>query len=147
MLYMEKTKINRFVSDIFDVGSTVDIFVTESISVAELAVEWKMIRDDIAMKYQRRLTDDFERWNFYLFYVVEDIESLQRNLKFKIEHNTLSSRKIIISVKEIEGKDIPEYLIHKYLCYTIETENTVDGKPFVKNDKVVELIERNNHED
>ena len=26
MLYMEKTKINRFVSDIFDVGSTVDIF-------------------------------------------------------------------------------------------------------------------------
>lgn len=144
---MEKTKINRFVSDIFDVGSTVDIFVTESISVAELAVEWKMIRDDIAMKYQRRLTDDFERWNFYLFYVVEDIESLQRNLKFKIEHNTLSSRKIIISVKEIEGKDIPEYLIHKYLCYTIETENTVDGKPFVKNDKVVELIERNNHED
>lgn len=147
MLYMEKTKINRFVSDIFDVGSTVDIFVTESISVAELAVEWKMIRDEIAMKYQRSLTDDFERWNFYLFYVVEDIESLQRNLKFKIEHNTLSSRKIIISVKEIEGKDIPEYLIHKYLCYTIETENTVDGKPFVKNDKVVELIERNNHED
>lgn len=115
-------------------------------SVADLAVEWKMIRDDIAMKYQRSLTDDFERWNFYLFYVVEDIESLQRNLKFKIEHNTLSSRKIIISVKEIEGKDIPKYLIHKYLCYTIETEKDVYGKPFVKNDKVVELIERNNHE-
>lgn len=52
MLYMEKTKINRFVSDIFDVGSTVDIFVTESMSVAELAVEWKMIRDDIALTYQ-----------------------------------------------------------------------------------------------
>ena len=50
---MEKTKINRFVSDIFDVGSTVDIFVTESMSVAELAVEWKMIRDDIALTYQR----------------------------------------------------------------------------------------------
>ena len=115
---MEKTKINRFVSDIFDVGSTVDIFVTESMSVAELAVEWKMIRDDIALTYQRSLTDDFERWNFYLFYVIEDIESLPRNLKFKIEHNTLSSRKIIISVKEIEGKDIPKYLIHKYLCYT-----------------------------
>ena len=109
---MEKTKINRFVSDVFDVGSTVDIFVTESMSVAELAVEWKMIRDDIALTYQRSLTDDFERWNFYLFYVIEDIESLPRNLKFKIEHNTLSSRKIIISVKEIEGKDIPEYLIH-----------------------------------
>ena len=147
MRYMEKTKINRFVSDIFDVGSTVDIFVTESMSVAELAVEWIMIRDDIAMKYQRSLTDDFERWNFYLFYVVEDIESLRRNLKFKIEHNTLSSRKIIISAKEIEGNDIPEYLIHKYLCYTIETENAVDGKPFVKDDKVVELIEQNNHED
>lgn len=147
MLYMEKTKINRFISDIFDVGSTVDIFVTESMSVAELAVEWKLIRDDIALTYQRSLTDDFERWNFYLFYVIEDIESLPRNLKFKIEHNTLSSRKIIISVKEIEGKDIPKYLIHKYLCYTIETENAVDGKPFIKNDKVVKLIERNNHED
>ena len=33
------------------------------------------------------------------------------------------------------------------LCYTIETENAVDGKPFIKNDKVVKLIERNNYED
>ena len=143
---MEKTKINRYVCDTFGVGSTIDIFVTEPMSVADMEEEWIMIRDDIAMKYQRSLTDDFERWNFYLFYVVEDIESLRRNLKFKIEHNTLSSRKII-SAKEIEGNDIPEYLIHKYLCYTIETENAVDGKPFVKDDKVVELIERNNHED
>ena len=130
---MEKTKINRYFCDTFGVGSTIDIFVTEPMSVADLEEEWIMIRDDIAMKYQRSLTDDFERWNFYLFYVVE--------------HNTLSSRKIIISAKEIEGNVIPEYLIHKYLCYTIETENTVYGKPFVKNDKVVELIERNNHED
>lgn len=147
MRYMEKTKINRYACDTFGVGSTIDIFVTEPMNVADLEEEWIMIRDDIAMKYQRSLTDDFERWNFYLFYVVEDIESLRRNLKFKIEHNTLSSRKIIISAKEIEGNDIPEYLIHKYLCYTIETENAVDGKPFVKDDKVVELIEQNNHED
>ena len=147
MLYMEKTKINRYVCDTFGVGSTIDIFVTEPMSVADMEEEWIMIRDDIALTYQRSLTDDFERWNFYLFYVIEDIESLPRNLKFKIEHNTLSSRKIIISAKEIEGNDIPEYLIHKYLCYTIETENAVDGKPFIKNDKVVKLIERNNHED
>ena len=147
MRYMEKTKINRYACDTFGVGSTIDIFVTEPMNVADLEEELIMIRDDIAMKYQRSLTDDFERWNFYLFYVVEDIESLRRNLKFKIEHNTLSSRKIIISAKEIEGNDIPEYLIHKYLCYTIETENAVDGKPFVKDDKVVELIEQNNHED
>lgn len=147
MRYMEKTKINRYACDTFGVGSTIDIFVTEPMNVADLEEEWIMIRDDIAMKYQRSLTDDFERWNFYLFYVVEDIESLRRNLKFKIEHNTLSSRKIIISAKEIEGNDIPEYLIHKYLCYTIETENAVDGKPFVMDDKVVELIEQNNHED
>lgn len=147
MRYMVKTKINRYACDTFGVGSTIDIFVTEPMSVADLEEEWKKTRDDIAKKYQRSLTNDFERWNFYLFYVVEDIESLRRNLKFKIEHNTLSSRKIIISAKEIEGNDIPEYLIHKYLCYTIETENAVDGKPFVKDDKVVELIERNNHED
>lgn len=140
-------KINRYFRDVFGVDSVVDIFVTESMSVADLEIEWKMIRDYIAMKYQRGLTDDFERWNFYLFYVVEDIEHLQRNLKFKIEHNTLSSRKIIISVKEIEGKEIPKYLIHKYLCYTIDTEEAVYDKSFVKNDKVVELIERNNHED
>ena len=144
---MEMKKINRYFRDVFGVDSVVDIFVTESMSVADLEIEWKMIRDYIAMKYQRGLTDDFERWNFYLFYVVEDIEHLQRNLKFKIEHNTLSSRKIIISVKEIEGKEIPKYLIHKYLCYTIDTEEAVYDKSFVKNDKVVELIERNNHED
>ena len=112
-------KINKYARDVFGVDSVVYIFVTESMSVADLEIEWKMIRDDIAMKYQRGLTDDFERWNFYLFYVV----------------------------KEIEGKEIPKYLIHKYLCYTIETEEAVYDKSFVKNDKVVELIERNNHED
>lgn len=77
MRYMEKTKINRYFCDTFGVGSTIDIFVTEPMSVADLEEEWIMIRDDIAMKYQRSLTDDFERWNFYLFYVVEDIESLR----------------------------------------------------------------------
>lgn len=39
---MELTKINRYVCDTFGVGSTVDIFVTEPMSVADLAVEWKV---------------------------------------------------------------------------------------------------------
>lgn len=41
MRYMVKTKINRYACDTFGVGSTIDIFVTEPMSVADLEEEWK----------------------------------------------------------------------------------------------------------
>lgn len=138
---MEEQMYERYICDVFNVGSNIDIFVTRPMEVGELEDKWKKIRNDIAMNCQRELTDDFERWNFYIFYVLKMGEHIDENLKFKIEHDTLSSRKIIISEEKITGKKQPDDLIAKYLCYSLnlEVENDIDTS-FVKNPDVEKML-------
>ena len=104
--------------DIFDVGVNILLCVTELMDVNELCAKWKDIRDELASEWQMRNLDDFERWNFYLFYVVEDKSKIDRSLKYKIEHDTVSSRKIIINREEFAGGNY-DALIASYIKYDI----------------------------
>lgn len=79
---------------------------------------WIDIRNELASEWQMRNLDDFERWNFYLFYVVEDKSKIDRSLKYKIEHDTVSSRKIIINREEFAGGNY-DALIASYIKYDI----------------------------
>lgn len=104
--------------DIFDVGVNILLCVTEFMNVDELCAKWKDIRDELASEWQMRNLDDFERWNFYLFYVVENKSNIDRSLKYKIEHDTVSSRKIIINRDEF-ADDNYDALISSYIKYDI----------------------------
>ena len=55
---------------------------------------WNDFSNAIAIYYQTKLETEFERWNLYLFYVLE--EETARGLKYKIENDPISSRKIVI---------------------------------------------------
>ena len=105
--------------DIFDVGVNILLCVTEFMDVKELCVKWKDIRNELASKWQMGNLDDFERWNFYLFYVVEDKSKVNRSLKYEIEHDTVSSRKIIVDRAEFADGNY-EALIASYIKYDIE---------------------------
>ena len=79
--------------DVFGVKSNLRLVITKAMNDAELRASWRKVRDQIANE-QRTLDDDFERWNFYVFYRFEgDIDVSLRHL---IEHDTISSRKIIV---------------------------------------------------
>ena len=104
--------------DIFDIGVNVLLCVTECMSKDALRNRWIDIRDELASEWQMRNLDDFERWNFYLFYVVENKSKIDRSLKFKIEHDTVSSRKIIINRDEFADGNY-EALIASYIKYDI----------------------------
>ena len=55
---------------------------------------WKRITNSIALSYQNHLETSFEKWNINLFFLMsKELEEL--NLKYSIENNTFSSRKII----------------------------------------------------
>ena len=104
--------------DIFDVGVNILLCVTELMDVNELCAKWKDIRDELASKWQMGNLDDFERWNFYLFYVVENKSKIDSTLKYEIEHDTVSSRKIIIDCAEFtDGNYVT--LIASYIKYDI----------------------------
>lgn len=104
--------------DIFDVGVNILLCVTELMNVNELCAKWKDIRDELASKWQMGNLDDFERWNFYLFYVVENKSKIDRTLKYEIEHDTVSSRKIIIDCAEFTDGNY-DTLIASYIKYDI----------------------------
>ncbi|TYA74621.1 ABC-three component system middle component 1 [Seonamhaeicola marinus] len=59
-----------------------------------LSDNWKLVTNSIALNYQNYLETSFEKWNIYLFFLMtEPIEDM--NLKYAIENNTFSSRKIV----------------------------------------------------
>lgn len=124
--------------DVFDIQSKVDVFITKPLSHHDLLNYWQAIRNDIA-ENQRLIEDEFERWNHYLFYLVEEDAINDISLKYKIEHDTISSRKIVISSKEYSEQDF-NMVINRYIKYPIIEINFVKMDDFSKNPEVVKLI-------
>lgn len=113
--------MNMFVEefDIFEIGVIILIAITECLSEETLRTQWRALRNKLAEERQMEAMDDFERWNFYLFYVVEDKREINRSLKYEIEHDTVSSRKIIVDRAEFVDGNY-EALIASYIKYDIE---------------------------
>ena len=95
------------------------------------------------MKYQNSLTDDFSRWNFYIFYVVDNLDTLDGSLRYIVEHDTVSSRKILIDKKEIkDGGSTYDIVVRKYINYNIIPVNiqSEEIESFDKSEDAVILI-------
>ena len=139
---MEKIKIKEI--DIFNIGAKVLLCVTNEMSYEDLRDKWKEIRNQLASEWQLRDISDFERWNFYLFYVVKDKNNIDRSLKYKIEHDTISSRKIIINQTEFQ-EDNYNTLITSYIKFNIKEiapQKVIEN--FVINKSAQKLIENEN---
>lgn len=89
---------------------------------------WKVMRNFIAIEFQNKLLNEFERWNIYLFYIVNS--SIGEDLKYQIENDTFSCRKIVI-----EGKsDVTNIICEHILNSDIKIESTtVSGNAFAPN--------------
>lgn len=64
---------------------------------------WMKASDIIAVNFQSRLVNEFSIWNIYLFFIVN--EPIENDLKYLIENDTFSSRKIVI-VGDIDFREI-----------------------------------------
>jgi len=69
-------------------------FFIRSINEEQLKNTWESIRNMIGVYFQSKLESEFEIWNVYLFFVMHF--TISKDLKHKIEHDTLSSRKIVV---------------------------------------------------
>lgn len=138
---MEKIKkFETFKKDVFDIKSNIDIFITAPMAWTQLAENWTDIRDCIATG-QRSLDDEFERWNHYLFYLVESDGDIDVNLKYKIEHDTISSRKIVISTKDYSQEDY-EKVIKNYIQFSLEESAEEEMNRFEKNNLVMKVLKK-----
>jgi len=83
----------------------------------DLNEKWKAITNSIATYYQAEFEGeetDFERWNIYIFFLVK--EPVGTQLKYKIENNKFSSRKIVQdNVPTVTDEDLLPQLINEYI--------------------------------
>jgi len=72
---------------------------------------WMKVSDIIAVNYQSRLSNEFSIWNIYLFFLTK--EPIENQLKYLIENDTFSSRKIVVD-EYVDFKSV----IEKYVLNT-----------------------------
>lgn len=126
--------------DSFAVRSIILVCVTKCLTEDKLRKNWRNYRNDFAVEYQTDDIDEFERWNFYLFYVVDNKNAIDRNLKYEIEHDTISSRKIVVSKDELQDEN-GESLVARYIKYDIcQIQNSTEPPSFQFNKTVEKLI-------
>ncbi len=110
---------------------------------------WEKLNSTIAVELTPHFNTEYELWNMYLFFLSQ--EDISNTLKFKIEHNKFSSRKIVADVKST-GLDMVtiDQLISKYITNEDITISEVDNLPQTKensysNDSTIyKLIEKCN---
>lgn len=90
---------------------------------------WVQISNFIAIRFQNKLDNEFERWNVYLFYRVKNMVS--RDLHYLIENDTFSSRKILIDTRQSKSNIIDEHILNKDM--TINSITTQNDNLFTPN--------------
>lgn len=96
-----------------------------------LKSSWAKISNYLAVKYQSKLETEFERWNVYLFILTD--QQIDDALKYHIENDTFSSRKIIISPKQAVTEIIKEHILNNDLnvLRAEQTEIKLDPNPLI----------------
>lgn len=97
---------------------------------------WVQISNFIAIKFQNKLDNEFERWNVYLFYRTENMVS--RDLHYSIENDTFSSRKILIGKHQSKKDVINEHILNKDMV--VESTTTKNDNSFTPNTIINESL-------
>lgn len=119
-------------------GGYIPIFFIYPKDPNALEKYWNEISDTIALEYQARLQDDFRSWNIYLFFVLKF--EIEKELKYKIENDTFSSRKIVIEDTTDENLMINEHIINSIAISN--NENEVQQNTFEPNKLLSDLLQK-----
>lgn len=105
-------------------GKIIACFVQFNTS-QNLKDEWKDFNNFITAKHLPNIKDEYSKWNFYIFYISTEIVS--KELKYEIENNKFSSRKIIIENivvvnQEFIQKTVSEYITNDCVRFKVKVD-------------------------
>lgn len=96
-----------------ELGGVIPIFFVKVPNTDILTKKWKAISEFIAVYFQSKLTSEFSLWNLYLMFISESEVNIE--IKYQIENDTFSSRKLVISpIREIDDI-LKEYVLNANL--------------------------------
>lgn len=123
-------------------GGSINAFFIKSDNEKTLSETWEKIRNMIGVYFQSKLESEFDIWNIYLFYITSDVN---KELKHKIEHDTISSRKIVVNHQtEMSDSDFKKYLFSEHITNINLNVNLSDkvNLKFSKNKVLSEIIDK-----
>lgn len=144
---------NPLLSKIEFIG-TVSVFSFIFDSENMLSQNWESITGTIASYYQSKIEDkgrDFECWNIYILFIVK--EEISTQLKYKIENDKFSSRKIVQDKMsnsinaDLISQLIWEHIVNSDLDISEPAEiieSTSIDSTYSTNSKIYQLIENSN---
>jgi hypothetical protein len=123
-------------------GGIIPILFVRFNSLDALKTHWKDFNSHIATEYITLIKDEYSRWNFYIFYF-SDVE-VPKSVKYEIENNKFSSRKIVIKNCEAISETEIENVISEHITNTniqINVENK-QVSTFKKNSSLAKIVDK-----
>ena len=108
-------------------------FETEEI----LSKEWSEIRNFIAYKFQANVDDEFCKWNIYLFFLLPS--SISLDIKYRIENDTFSSRKVVIENNPAYATIVADHLLNR-LPINTRVEASKDDETYKPDEVLYSLL-------
>lgn len=84
----------------------------------ELTSVWRKASNFLALNFQSRLEDDFQVWNLYVFFRIG--VPVDNDLKYQVENDTFSSRKIIVGLDQTNTEVVAEHILNSDLRITAQ---------------------------
>lgn len=125
----KKTEIN---------SGSLHSFIVGPISEEKLNKSWDKISNYIAVHFQSNLTDEFDIWNLYVFFIVDN-GGISNALKYKIENNTFSARKIVIENTNGFASIIDDYILNNKLINNYQKKG-IEVEHFERNNLIVKSL-------
>jgi hypothetical protein len=132
-----------------DIGVKISVFVVHgSYSNLENGNNWRTISEEIALKFQSKITSKDDKWNLYIIYACS--EKVDKDLKAKIENDKFSSRKIVDDNinqelnEELVNNLIKRHITHSDLIDIVDNTETKLEEVYVPNDPNIWSIIPNN---
>jgi hypothetical protein len=123
-------------------GGVIPLIFVSFDSLTDLENNWKDFNSQIINDIVLNLIEEYSRWNLYVFYF-SDIE-VPKSLKYEIENNKFSSRKILIE----NCKSITNTFITNVISEHITNDNiqiNADSKQtstFKKNASLAKIVDK-----
>jgi hypothetical protein len=123
-------------------GGVIPLVFVSFETLYDLQINWKDFNGQITTDIVIDLKEEFSRWNFYIFYFSEHVVS--KSLKYEIENNKFSSRKIVIeNCKSIMKSTIEDVIVEHITNDNIEVNvKNIKTSTFKKNAFLAKTLEK-----
>lgn len=122
-------------------GDNIPVVFIQFNDLNDLEKYWKEFNSFITAEYLIKIKNDFSKWNSYVFYLTEC--TVKKPLKYEVENNKFSTRKIVIesigqAVDDNMIKSIlSEHIINDNIEFNVENQNI---ESFSKNAIISEAL-------